>query len=160
MKRRQQTPGTVVALRGIAALRDRSVDPERGLTLGALTHLSALEHDPAIAAPWPALARAASLVATPPIRNMGTVGGNLCLDTRCSYYDQSHEWRAAIGYCMKRQGDTCWVAPGSDRGAGRCRRRTPRPCCARSAPRSCWCRRPASAGSRRRSCSPTTASST
>jgi 4-hydroxybenzoyl-CoA reductase subunit beta len=46
---------------------------------------------------------------------MGTVGGNLCLDTRCSYYDQGHEWRAAIGYCMKKDGDVCWVAPGSKR---------------------------------------------
>jgi len=115
MKRRQQTPRTVVALRGIAALRARSVDPARGLTLGALTQLSALEHDRAIAAAWPALSRAASLVATPPLRNMGTIGGNLCLDTRCSYYDQSHEWRTAIGYCMKKEGDVCWVAPGSQR---------------------------------------------
>jgi 4-hydroxybenzoyl-CoA reductase subunit beta len=115
MKRRQQTPGTVVALRGIAALGARSVDPVRGATLGALTRLSAIEHDRAIAAAWPALARAASLVATPPIRNMGTIGGNLCLDTRCSYYDQTHEWRAAIGYCMKKEGDICWVAPSSPR---------------------------------------------
>jgi 4-hydroxybenzoyl-CoA reductase subunit beta len=115
MKRRQQTPGTVVALRGIAALRARSVDPVRGATLGALTRLSAIEHDRVIAAAWPALARAASLVATPPIRNMGTIGGNLCLDTRCSYYDQTHEWRAAIGYCMKKEGDVCWVAPSSPR---------------------------------------------
>jgi 4-hydroxybenzoyl-CoA reductase subunit beta len=115
MKRRQQTPGTVIALRGIAALRERSIDPARGLTVGALTQLSAIEHDRAITGAWPALARAASLVATPPIRNMGTIGGNLCLDTRCSYYDQSHEWRASIGYCMKKEGDTCWVAPGSSR---------------------------------------------
>jgi len=118
MKRRQQTPGTVIGLRGIAALRARSLDlagPARGLTLGALTRLSAIEHDSTIAAAWPALARAASLVATPPLRNMGTLGGNLCLDTRCSYYDQSHEWRAAIGYCMKRDGETCWVAPSSPR---------------------------------------------
>jgi 4-hydroxybenzoyl-CoA reductase subunit beta len=115
MKRRQQTPGTVIGLRGIAALRARTAEPGRGISLGALTRLSAIEHDPAIAAAWPALARAASLVATPPIRNMATLGGNLCLDTRCSYYDQSQEWRAAIGYCMKREGDTCWVAPGSDR---------------------------------------------
>jgi 4-hydroxybenzoyl-CoA reductase subunit beta len=114
MKRRQQTPGTVIGLRGIAALRARTADAG-GAVLGALTRLSAIEHDPAIAAAWPALARAASLVATPPIRNMATLGGNLCLDTRCSYYDQSQEWRAAIGYCMKRDGDTCWVAPGSDR---------------------------------------------
>ncbi len=115
MKRRQQTPGTVIGLRGIAALRGRTAEPGRGIAIGALTRLSAIEHDPAIAAAWPALARAASLVATPPIRNMATLGGNLCLDTRCSYYDQSQEWRAAIGYCMKREGDTCWVAPGSPR---------------------------------------------
>jgi 4-hydroxybenzoyl-CoA reductase subunit beta len=115
MKRRQQTPGTVIGLRGIAALRARQGDAAGGLTLGALTRLSVVEHDRAIAAAWPALARAASLVATPPLRNMGTLGGNLCLDTRCSYYDQSHEWRSAIGYCMKKQGDTCWVAPSSSR---------------------------------------------
>ena len=115
MKRRQQTPGTVVGLRGVAALGDRSIDPAQGLTIGALTRLSAIENDRAIAAAWPALARAASLVATPPLRNMGTLGGNLCLDTRCSYYDQGPEWRAAIGYCMKKDGDVCWVAPGSRR---------------------------------------------
>lgn len=115
MKRRQQTPGTVIGLRGLAALRARSSDPARGFTIGALTRLSAVEHDGAIAAAWPALARAASLVATPPLRNMGTLGGNLCLDTRCSYYDQTQEWRAAIGYCMKRDGETCWVAPSSPR---------------------------------------------
>ena len=115
MKRRQQTPGTVVGLRGIAKLRERSGDPARGITLGALTRLSTLEHDRMIAAAWPALSRAASLVATPPLRNMGTLGGNLCLDTRCSYYDQGPEWRAAIGYCMKKDGDVCWVAPSSPR---------------------------------------------
>ncbi|HEX3761723.1 MAG TPA: FAD binding domain-containing protein [Kofleriaceae bacterium] len=115
MKRRQQTPATVIGLRGIAALRTRTAEPGRGIAIGALTRLSAIEHDRTIAAAWPALARAASLVATPPIRNLATLGGNLCLDTRCSYYDQSQEWRAAIGYCMKREGDTCWVAPGSQR---------------------------------------------
>ena len=114
MKRRQQTPATVVGLRGVPELRARSGDPARGLTLGAMAHLSDLERDPALAA-WPALPRAASLVATPPLRNMATLGGNLCLDTRCSYYDQTHEWRESIGFCMKRDGDVCWVAPGSDR---------------------------------------------
>jgi 4-hydroxybenzoyl-CoA reductase subunit beta len=115
MKRRQQTPGTVIALRGIATLSSRSFDAEQGFTIGALTRLSAIESDLPIARAWPALARAASLVATPPLRNMGTLGGNLCLDTRCSYYDQSHEWRSAIGYCMKKEGDVCWVAPSSPR---------------------------------------------
>jgi 4-hydroxybenzoyl-CoA reductase subunit beta len=115
MKRRQQTPATVVGLRGIADLRARSGDPGRGLALGAMTSLSEIERDAALAAAWPALARAASLVATPPLRNMGTVGGNLCLDTRCSYYDQNQEWREAIGFCMKKDGEVCWVAPGSKR---------------------------------------------
>jgi 4-hydroxybenzoyl-CoA reductase subunit beta len=105
----------VVGLRGIAALRGRSGDLARGVTLGALTRLSEIETDGAIAAGWPALARAAALVATPPLRNMGTLGGNLCLDTRCSYYDQNQEWREAIGFCMKRDGEVCWVAPGSPR---------------------------------------------
>jgi 4-hydroxybenzoyl-CoA reductase subunit beta len=59
------------------------------------------------------LAQAAAQVATPHIRNMATLGGNLCLDTRCNYYDQSYEWRKAINFCMKKDGVTCWVAPSS-----------------------------------------------
>jgi 4-hydroxybenzoyl-CoA reductase subunit beta len=115
MKRRQQTPGTVVALRGIVSLRERSGDPAGGLTLGPMTRLSDLERDPVLGQAWPALSRAAGLVASPPLRNMATLGGNLCLDTRCTFYDQSEEWREAIGYCMKKDGETCWVAPSSDR---------------------------------------------
>lgn len=115
MKRRQQTPANVVGLRGIEALSARSGDPARGLTLGAMSRLGALERDGQLLVAWPALARAAGLVASPPIRSQATLGGNLCLDTRCSYYDQTEEWRAAIGYCMKREGEVCWVAPGSPR---------------------------------------------
>ena len=115
MKRRQQTPGTLVGLRGIPSLRARSGDAAAGVTLGALTRLSEIENDSAIAAAWPALTQAVSLIATPPLRNMGTIGGNLCLDTRCSYYNQGAEWREAIGYCLKKDGDVCWVAPGSPR---------------------------------------------
>lgn len=115
MKRRQQTPSTVIALRRIAALHEQTGGEASGISIGALTRLSTIEADPRLLRAWPALARAAGLVATPPLRNMGTLGGNLCLDTRCSYYDQSLEWRAAIGYCMKKTGDVCWVAPGSKR---------------------------------------------
>ena len=115
MKRRQQTPGTVVGLRGIASLKARAGDPYRGLTLGPMTRLSEVERDPALAAAWPALPRAAALVATPPLRNAATIGGNLCLDTRCAYYDQGESWREAIGFCHKKDGETCWVAPGSPR---------------------------------------------
>lgn len=115
MKRRQQTPAHLVGLRTVEALGARSGDPARGLTLGAMTRLAALERDGQVLAGWPALARAAGLVASPPLRNMATLGGNLCLDTRCSYYDQGEAWRESIGYCMKREGEVCWVAPGSDR---------------------------------------------
>ncbi len=115
MKRRQQSPSVVVGLRGIAALHARSASAGGGITLGAMTRLGDVEGDRAIAAAWPALSRAASLIATPPLRNMGTLGGNVCLDTRCSYYDQSQEWRAAVGFCMKKDGDVCRVAPGSTR---------------------------------------------
>ena len=63
----------------------------------------------------PALRQAARQVATPHLRNMGTIGGNLCLDTRCNYYNQTYEWRKAIGFCMKKDGDICWVATASKR---------------------------------------------
>jgi 4-hydroxybenzoyl-CoA reductase subunit beta len=115
MKRRQQTPGRVIGLRGIGALHQRGGTPSTGITLGAMTSLTQLENDEAVRAAWPALVSAARLISTPPLRNMGTLGGNLCLDTRCNYYDQNYEWRKAIDFCMKKDGQTCWVAPGSPR---------------------------------------------
>ncbi len=120
MKRRQQTPRTLVALRGIAELRAESrAAPHatrngNGLSLGAGLTLSALERDARIRAGYAALWQAAAQVATPPIRNAATLGGNLCLDTRCNYYDQNYEWRKAIDFCMKKAGTVCWVAPGSE----------------------------------------------
>lgn len=60
-------------------------------------------------------AEAAGLVSSPPLRNAGTVGGNLCVDTRCNYYDMTYEWRKAAGFCMKKDGDICLVAPSSPR---------------------------------------------
>jgi 4-hydroxybenzoyl-CoA reductase subunit beta len=80
-----------------------------------MARLADVAGDPEVTAAWPALSRAAALVGTPALRNMGTLGGNLCLDTRCAYYDQSEGWRTAIGHCLKKDGDTCWVAPGSTR---------------------------------------------
>src|SRR5581483_5527480 len=65
--------------------------------------------------PYEALAMAAGSVSTPQLRNVGTIGGNLLLDTRCNYYNQTEFWRHSIGYCMKRDGDICLVAPGSPR---------------------------------------------
>ncbi len=113
MKRRQQTPRTVVALRGISALR--GVRNGSGLTIGACSTLTEVVRDGRVRREFAGLWQAAAQVATPHLRNMGTIGGNLCLDTRCTYYDQSLEWRRAIAFCMKKDGTTCWVAPGSPR---------------------------------------------
>ena len=86
----------------------------RASRLARASSLSAIvEHDALRANPAPGLWQAAAQIATPHLRNMGTIGGNLCLDTRCTYYDQSEEWRKAIGYCMKKDGSTCWVATSS-----------------------------------------------
>jgi 4-hydroxybenzoyl-CoA reductase subunit beta len=111
MKRRQFEPKVLVGLRGLAEAR--GITPNGGLRLGALATLTEVAEHPGVLSRWPAVARAASLVSSPPLRNAGTIGGNLCVDTRCNYYNQSEFWRAAIGYCMKKDGDVCLVAPGS-----------------------------------------------
>lgn len=113
MKRRQQTPKVVVGLRRVAQLHARSVGGTA--TLGANTTLTEVERDRGVRSGYSALQKAAFSVATPHLRNMGTLGGNLCLDTRCNYYDQSFEWRRSIDFCMKKDGKVCWVAPGSPR---------------------------------------------
>jgi 4-hydroxybenzoyl-CoA reductase subunit beta len=113
MKRGQQTPATVVGLRGVAELSQ--LHEHDGLRVGAGVTLTALVYDARIRANYAGLWQAAAQIATPHLRNMGTIGGNICLDTRCTYYDQSHEWRRAINFCMKKDGDTCWVATSSDR---------------------------------------------
>jgi 4-hydroxybenzoyl-CoA reductase subunit beta len=115
MKRRHQTPRTLVALRGVNALRGTRRDADGTLRIGPATTLRALERDARLAAESPALSAAVRSISTPLLRNMGTIGGNVLLDTRCNYYDQNYEWRRATNFCMKCDGDTCWVAPGSDR---------------------------------------------
>src|SRR5580765_5011543 len=111
MKRRQQVPPTLVSLRRVGELKE--ITNGDGLTLGAGLTLSGLVREARLRERYAALWQAASSVATPHLRNMGTLGGNLCLDTRCNYYDQNYEWRKAIDFCMKKDGDTCWVATGS-----------------------------------------------
>ena len=112
MKRRQQVPRTLVSLRHIEELHRARLD-HSGTRLGACLTLTNIVEDSRFRNGLTGLAQAASLVATPQIRNMATLGGNLCLDTRCNYYDQNYEWRKAIGFCLKKDGTTCWVAPGS-----------------------------------------------
>lgn len=113
MKRRQQTPAIVIGLRSIPELA--VITNGEGLTIGSGVTLSSLVHDTRVRAQYAGLWQAVAQIATPHLRNMGTIGGNICLDTRCTYYDQTYEWRKAINFCMKKDGDTCWVATSSDR---------------------------------------------
>ena len=113
MKRRQQTPGVVVGLSRVAALRTIEGEPSTGLRIGAGVTLTELAEHPVVRAAYPAVAHAAETISTPLLRNMGTIGGNLLLDTRCNYYDQTYEWRRSIDFCMKKDGEICWVAPSS-----------------------------------------------
>jgi 4-hydroxybenzoyl-CoA reductase subunit beta len=113
MKRRQQTPQTVISVRRLAELNRITGDGQRGLTIGASVSLTDICEHPVINRDYPMVARAAQVISTPTLRNMGTIGGNLLLDTRCNYYDQNYEWRKGINFCLKKDGDICWVAPGS-----------------------------------------------
>ncbi len=115
MKRRQFEPKVLVGLRGIRELVGVRGEATTGLVIGAGTTLTDVSEHPAVREHVPALAVAAGLVSTPPLRNMGTIGGNVCVDPRCNYYNQSYQWRRAIGFCMKKDGDICLVAPGSPR---------------------------------------------
>jgi 4-hydroxybenzoyl-CoA reductase subunit beta len=113
MKRRQQTPKTVISVAGIRDLNRINGDGQTGLTIGASVSLTQVCEHPVINRDYPVLANAARLISTPLLRNMGTIGGNLLLDTRCNYYDQNYEWRKGVNFCLKKDGDICWVAPGS-----------------------------------------------
>ncbi len=115
MKRRQFEPKVLVGLRGLRELQGIRGDERRGLQIGAGTVLRQFLSHRVVAAHYPALARAAGLISNPQIRNMGTVGGNLLVDTRCNYYNMPYWWRRSIHFCMKKDGDVCWVAPGGSR---------------------------------------------
>jgi 4-hydroxybenzoyl-CoA reductase subunit beta len=113
MKRRQQTPRTVISVTRLKELKEITGDGVGGLRIGAGVSLTEVCEHPVVNRDYPFLAQAARTISTPILRNMGTVGGNLLLDTRCNYYDQNYEWRKGINFCMKKDGEVCWVAPGS-----------------------------------------------
>ena len=113
MKRRHQAPQVLVSLRGIADLK-KTVNGS-GIALGSALTLTETIRNEKIRTGFTALYQAAAQVATVHLRNMGTLGGNLCLDTRCTYYNQNYEWRKAINFCLKKDGDVCWVATASKR---------------------------------------------
>ncbi len=114
LKHRLHEPRFVVHIGSIETLRFLR-DEADGLHLGPLVTLSAIALDERVRRDFLALARAASLVAGPQLRNMGTLGGNLCLDTRCTYYNQTYFWRQALGFCLKKDGTVCHVVPAGKR---------------------------------------------
>src|SRR6185369_10933243 len=107
-------PNLLVDLSGIEDLNALVAGPA-GVTIGTGVTIAALARNPEIASRYRAVAQAAESIAGPGHRNVATVGGNLCLDTRCVYYNQSEWWRSANNYCLKNQGDTCHVAPQGER---------------------------------------------
>jgi 4-hydroxybenzoyl-CoA reductase subunit beta len=113
MKRRQQTPRTVISVMRVPELNQITGDGKSGVRIGASMTLTDIVEHPLIIRDYPVIAHAARTISTPILRNMGTIGGNLLLDTRCNYYDQNYEWRKGINFCLKKDGDVCWVAPGS-----------------------------------------------
>lgn len=114
MKRRQFTPQVLVSLGRVKGARE--IRNGSGLHLSTGATLTEVATNPTVIAKYAALAQAAGAVSTPQLRNMGTIGGNLCLDTRCNWYDQSLFWRTAEGYCMKTHPEVvCRVAPSSPR---------------------------------------------
>jgi len=108
MKHRLHEPGHLVSLRGVPELAGIDATGDT-LRIGATETLAAVATHPLVREHAPALAQAAAHVAGPQLRNAATLGGNLCLDTRCTYYNQSHFWRQALGFCLKKDGDTCHV---------------------------------------------------
>src|ERR1700682_5254024 len=115
MKRRQQTPRTVISVMRLAELNQITGDGKSGISIGASVTLTDIIEHQLINRDYTVIAQATQMISTPILRNMGTIGGNLLLDTRCNYYDQNYEWRKGINFCLKKDGDVCWVAPGSSK---------------------------------------------
>jgi 4-hydroxybenzoyl-CoA reductase subunit beta len=111
MRQKLFEPEYVLDIRNVAGLKDiRQTD--RGVEIGALASLTSIEQSALLRRRYPVLTEAAATVASPLLRNMGTIGGNICLDTRCLWYNQSLTWRKGCGFCIKKDGDLCHVAPG------------------------------------------------
>ena len=112
LKRRQFEVDALIGLDFLSHAIHRGEDEtvvDAGVTLAAASVDADLRES------YRGYAEAAGLVSSPPLRNAGTIGGNLCVDTRCNYYDMTYEWRKAAGFCIKKDGDICLVAPSSPR---------------------------------------------
>ncbi len=112
MRQKLFEPDYVLDVRGLFELRGIRVQSDGGVEIGALTTLSAIERSAYLREHYSVFTEAAATVASPVLRNMGTLGGNICLDTRCLWYNQSLTWRKGCGFCIKKDGNICHVAPG------------------------------------------------
>ena len=112
MQQKLFEPEYVLDIRHISELKGIRERQGSGIEIGALTTLTTIERSPVLRQRYAVLTEAAATVASPILRNMGTIGGNICLDTRCLWYNQSLTWRKACGFCIKKDGDLCHVAPG------------------------------------------------
>ncbi len=115
MRQKLFEPESVLDLRGITELRGIRPLASGAVEIGALTTLSAIERSAYLRQHFPVLTEGAATVASPVLRNMGTIGGNICLDTRCLWYNQSLTWRKGCGFCIKKDGNLCHVAPGGSK---------------------------------------------
>jgi len=115
MRQKLFEPRYVLDIRHIPELKGILRRIEAGVEIGALTTLTAVERSDFLRQHYPVLTEAARTVASPLLRNMGTIGGNICLDTRCLWYNQSLTWRKGCGFCIKKDGDLCHVAPGGSK---------------------------------------------
>ena len=115
LKHELHAPQRLVSLARIPDLRGVRPAPDGSLTIGATTSLAEVARHAAVRAQAPALAQAASLVAGPQLRSMGTLGGNVLLDTRCQWFNQSWFWRNALGFCLKKDGSACHVVEGGSK---------------------------------------------
>jgi len=109
LRYRLSKPEVVIDLKGLTALDDITRNENGGLAIGSMVTLETLEKSSFVLSQYPSLAHAAQLVAVPPIRRKATVGGNLCLDSRCIYYNQSEFWRSGQEPCFKRGGKICYA---------------------------------------------------
>jgi len=112
LKHRIAEPEMLVSLSNVAELRGVCVEDDGSLVIGAMTPLDTVATHPEVIRRAPALSQAAGIVASPQIRRMGTLGGNVMLDTRCRYINQTHFWRQALGFCLKKDGSVCHVVAG------------------------------------------------
>jgi 4-hydroxybenzoyl-CoA reductase subunit beta len=112
MRQKLFEPQSMLDVRHLSQLKGIHTRTGEGVEIGALTTLCEIEHSSLLRTHYPVLTEAAATVASPVLRNMGTIGGNICLDTRCLWYNQSLQWRKACGFCIKKDGDICHVAPG------------------------------------------------